>query len=204
MARNIPLLERTPFFGNRTSTKAGGDQNGQNLRSASYTVNNANQYTSRGVPSAFDVVGMANTSASVTVNSAAVDYCRGEYFRKEVDENNSNALVHSYVWGLDLSGSLQGVGGVGGLLMVKDVTLLTHFVAYDFNGNVAGLVSASDGANTARYMFALPLVRARACLRVNGPGHQGDQRPGMVMSLRRAGMKDEAESAQVMPAVLVA
>ena len=31
-------------IGNRTSTKAGGDQNGANLRSANYTANNLNQY----------------------------------------------------------------------------------------------------------------------------------------------------------------
>jgi len=70
-----------------------------------------------------------------------------------VDGNNNNALVRSYVWGLDLSGSMQGAGGVGGLLMVKDATLLTHFVAYDLNGNVMGLVSAAYGTNTARYEY---------------------------------------------------
>jgi hypothetical protein len=56
-----------------------------------------------------------------------------------LDGNNGNALVRSYVWGLDLSGSLQRTGDVGGLLIVKDATLPTHFAAYDLNGNVAGL-----------------------------------------------------------------
>ncbi len=36
----------------------------------------------------------------------------------ELDGNN--ALVRSYIWGLDLSGSLQGAGGVGGLLAEVD------------------------------------------------------------------------------------
>ena len=32
----------------------------------------------------------------------------------------NNAVIQSYVWGSDLSGSLQGAGGVGGLLFVCD------------------------------------------------------------------------------------
>jgi YD repeat-containing protein len=39
-------------IGNRQSTTAGGDQSGLNLRSASYSANNLNQYTSRTVPNA--------------------------------------------------------------------------------------------------------------------------------------------------------
>src|SRR5206468_4336619 len=31
----------------------------------------------------------------------------------------NNALIRSYAWGLDLSGSLDGAGGVGGLLMLN-------------------------------------------------------------------------------------
>jgi hypothetical protein len=37
-------------IGNRTQTKAGGDPNGANLRSASYGANSLNQYTNRSVP----------------------------------------------------------------------------------------------------------------------------------------------------------
>jgi YD repeat-containing protein len=47
-------------IGNRTSTKAGGDQNGANLRAATYSANNLNQYTNRTVPGAVDVTGIAN------------------------------------------------------------------------------------------------------------------------------------------------
>ena len=52
-------------IGNRTTTKAGGDSTGANLRSATYTANNLNQYSSRTVPAGFDVIGLANTAASV-------------------------------------------------------------------------------------------------------------------------------------------
>jgi RHS repeat-associated protein len=253
-------------IGNRTTTKAGGDENGANLRSASYTSNSRNQYTSRSVPNTFDVLGIANSGATVTVNSAGA-YRKGEYFRKELTVTNSssavwmgvsataggspvsgnvfvpqtaesytydydgnltqdghydytwdaenrlitiktlpsiagpvrrlefeydcqgrrirkrvydalsggslllerkflydgwnvvaevdgsNALVKSYLWGLDLSGSLQGAGGVGGLVAVKLSSGTAHFVAYDGNGNVAGLVDGSNGAVSALYEY---------------------------------------------------
>src|SRR5205823_12301650 len=47
-------------IGNRASSKAGGDQSGAALRSASYSVNSINQYTSRTVPNALNVLGIAN------------------------------------------------------------------------------------------------------------------------------------------------
>jgi RHS repeat-associated protein len=50
---------------------------------------------------------------------------------------------------------MEGAGGVGGLLKVKDYAESTteHFVAYDGNGNVAGLTDAGTGAVTARYEY---------------------------------------------------
>jgi len=75
----------------------------------------------------------------------------------ELNATNNN-VIRSYMWGLDLSGSLQGAGGVGGLLAIYDAMdwnnqASTHFVAYDGNGNVGGLVSAADGTVTARYEY---------------------------------------------------
>src|SRR5438309_2084191 len=55
-------------IGNRTSTKSGGDQNGLNLRSASYTANNLNQYSNRDVPGSADIIGVADARSTVTVN----------------------------------------------------------------------------------------------------------------------------------------
>jgi len=54
-------------IGNRTSTKAGGDAVGGGLRSANYTANNLNQYSSRDIPGAFDVLGVSLASDTVTV-----------------------------------------------------------------------------------------------------------------------------------------
>jgi RHS repeat-associated protein len=55
--------------------------------------------------------------------------------------------------GLDLSGSVQGAGGVGGVLAVSLATNGTHFAAFDGNGNMMALVSAASGAETARYDY---------------------------------------------------
>ena len=80
----------------------------------------------------------------------------------ELDANGSNAKLRTYVWGSDLSGTLAGAGGVGGLLWLNNVqtsydgqTLPTgvHFVAYDGNGNVLALLKAADGSLSARYEY---------------------------------------------------
>jgi RHS repeat-associated protein len=257
-------------IGNRRNAKAGGDENGANLRSATYTPNNLNQYTSRTVPGAADVMGVAIASNGVTVAGLPA-YRKAEYFRKEVPVNNTsagvwtnlvvstagenpvsgkvfvpqtpesfthdadgnltadgrfnyswdaenrlvkveslassptaskrrvtwefdgksrrirqttydgssgtyvltedlkfvsdgwrhvaelnaanNSLVRSYLWGLDLSGSLDGAGGVGGLLLVNSAANGTHFTCYDGNGNVSALVSAQGTTVTARYEY---------------------------------------------------
>ena len=65
----------------------------------------------------------------------------------------NDALVRSYVWGLDLSGSLNGAGGIGGLLMMNSAANGSHFYTYDGNGNVAALVKATDGTISANYEY---------------------------------------------------
>ncbi len=63
------------------------------------------------------------------------------------------------VWGLDLDGSLQGCGGVGGLLAVSKTNAL-HLAFYDANGNISEYVSPS-GSISAHYQyspFGIPLL----------------------------------------------
>jgi RHS repeat-associated protein len=59
----------------------------------------------------------------------------------------------SYVWGTDLSGSLQGAGGVGGLLAVIDETGSTAYPSYDGNGNVMGYYAADTGESIAEFEY---------------------------------------------------
>ena len=67
--------------------------------------------------------------------------------------NSAKALQRAYMWGLDLSGSTTGAGGVGGLLTVRSVANGVHFVGYDGNGNVVALAKGSDGTLGARYDY---------------------------------------------------
>jgi RHS repeat-associated protein len=71
----------------------------------------------------------------------------------ELNALSSNAAVRTFAWGLDLSGSPQGAGGVGGLLAVVDAAAsATYFAAMDGNGNVSGLISSS-GSVGAKYDY---------------------------------------------------
>jgi RHS repeat-associated protein len=67
--------------------------------------------------------------------------------------DGSNAVTATYAWGLDLSGSRTGAGGVGGLLWANHTQHGRHFYSYDGNGNVCGLTSATDGTRTGGYEY---------------------------------------------------
>lgn len=71
---------------------------------------------------------------------------------------NLTGLVQTYCWGLDLSGSMQGAGGVGGLLWLTSQSMInsqpaTYFYGYDGNGNVKALFGATDGTTVATYEY---------------------------------------------------
>jgi RHS repeat-associated protein len=269
-------------IGNRTNTSQGGDDQGANMQTSTYTTNYQNELTSLTVPSYEEVQGVANSTATVTVNGFSA-YRKDDYFRYELPVSNlssgayssvtvvstvgaasdtssgyiytprtNQTLMHdsdgnvlsdgrwtytwnaenrliamqgiyvtgttpeshrlefkydgkgrriektlyrynsstssysdlvetwtyiydgwnligeirkapfydgirrSYVWGPDLSGSMQGAGGVGGLLMVTDHTGASdehHYVGYDGNGNVAVLVDSGAGTISGRYEY---------------------------------------------------
>ena len=65
----------------------------------------------------------------------------------------SHSALRTYVWGLDLSGTLQDAGGVGGLLAITDASQGSHFCAYDGNGNVMALLKADGTGLTAQYEY---------------------------------------------------
>ena len=69
-------------------------------------------------------------------------------------EEISDTDTKYYVWGLDLSQSLQGAGGVGGLIAsVDDATGDAFYFVFDGNGNVGQLVDSSDGSVAAHYEY---------------------------------------------------
>jgi RHS repeat-associated protein len=67
--------------------------------------------------------------------------------------NPASAVLASFVWGMDLSGSMQGAGGVGGLLTENIVSNGVSFVANDGNGNLTALVNAATGVVSANYEY---------------------------------------------------
>jgi RHS repeat-associated protein len=74
------------------------------------------------------------------------------------EEDTSGATVRrvNYTWGTDLSGTMQGVGGVGGLLRADEVigtaASTLHYYWYDGNGNVVGLMR-TNGIVDAGYRY---------------------------------------------------
>jgi len=75
----------------------------------------------------------------------------GQVLLAVLDE--AGTVQQAYTRGLDLSGTQQGAGGVGGLLWVSAGTNGTHFACFDGNGNVMALVDASSGEESARYEY---------------------------------------------------
>ena len=259
-------------IGNRTVTAVGGDANGTALRTAGYNTGVLNQYGTRSVPGALDMLGFADPASTVTANGQST-YRRNEYFQlplaisnasspvyqsitvsavnggsssnitgnvllpaagevytHDLDGNltadglwtytwdganhikameslssvpaqarrrlefeydylerrisktvktwdgsayvwqsqskylydgwnlvgefdSNNSLIRSYQWGLDLSGSSEGAGGVGGLLWVTTASGVNYFPAYDGNGNVVEFIDASTGLSAAQFEY---------------------------------------------------
>ena len=153
-------------LGNRTSTKAGGDQQGLNLREASYTTNSLNQYQQRTVPGAVDVRGSAHAAATVTVNNQATSR-RDDYFYKELAVDNTSSPIYLPV---NVFAIRAGVGGNGeDAVMQNDGYVylpknLESF-SYDADGNLTsdGRWNYTwDAENRLRSMQAISSVPVEA------------------------------------------
>jgi RHS repeat-associated protein len=64
----------------------------------------------------------------------------------------TNTMMRKFVWGLDLSRTPQGAGGVGGLFAIQGGAE-SHLPCFDGNGNVMALVKASDQSISGRYEY---------------------------------------------------
>jgi RHS repeat-associated protein len=76
--------------------------------------------------------------------------------RRVLEELNSNYVtLRSYTRGLDMSRSLEGAGGIGGLLALTTYNLqpTTYNYFYDGNGNIIDLVG-DDGSEQAHYQYS--------------------------------------------------
>jgi len=75
------------------------------------------------------------------------------------DYNPSGTVIarHYYTWGPDVSGSIDGAAGIGGLIEILDQTATTSTVSlpiYDGIGNLTGLVDGATGAREATFIYS--------------------------------------------------
>ena len=76
---------------------------------------------------------------------------------QEIPTSQLHSLTSSYFWGNDLSGSLHGAGGIGGLIANSPFSKGGgggfYFYNYDANGNVINLID-SEGETAAHYEYS--------------------------------------------------
>ena len=85
-------------------------------------------------------------------NGCSVYYYDDWNMIHETKISDSYQITHvDYFWGPDLSGTLQGAGGVGGLVAVS-INGFFYFPGYDNNGNVVGYWDES-GSLVAEYAY---------------------------------------------------
>jgi len=79
-----------------------------------------------------------------------------------------------YTWGTDLSGSMQGAGGVGGLLAAEEKTgsyIDTYSFLYDANGNVTQVIDDGTTAGIAAHYEYTPFGQAAISSSPDGSGY---------------------------------
>ncbi len=86
----------------------------------------------------------------------------------EVADDQTTATTNIYVWGLDLSGTLQGAGGVGGLLsqtIITPTTVSSYFPLADAK-SCKDRARAESYANSTchRPRSTTPYRRTRRCI----------------------------------------
>ncbi len=156
-------------IGNRKSTASGGDATGSNLRSATYFINNLNQYTSRSVPGYATILGSANSNATVSVNlQRAVR--QGNYFADEVPVTNTSAAIYQSLTNLAVLNNGTNaditVTNLGSVLIPQT----PEAFVYDLDGNMTtnGRWTALwDGENRATNFTSLSTLPTAAKIKVD-------------------------------------
>ncbi len=101
----------------------------------------------------YDYMGRRFSKTVDSVSTNHFIYDGWNLISETVNSTTNNASTNHYVWGLDLSGNLQGAGGVGGLLGVIESNDEVYFPAMDANGNI---IEYTDGSGTnivAHYVY---------------------------------------------------
>ena len=154
---NLGVTLGTDPLWQNVSVSAGGTASTGNLllppATQSFTYDDDGNMTFDGVWNYYYVYNWATSAYSGTAASDTKFYW-DEWNLIHETTSGTGAGWKSYMWGLDLSGTEQGAGGVGGLLLFRDSAQGAHFPAYDGNGNVTKLISTTDSTTTAEYEYA--------------------------------------------------
>ena len=131
---------------------------------APYTVTYAYDHRGRMVSKRITENDGSNSPISILHSTFVWD--DWNIIRESVRNGDGSATVTDNAWGLDLDGTLQGAGGVGGLLAVVRSDCVTtnsstpnsstpqlFFPTYDANGNVSEYVS-TNGEVVAHYDYS--------------------------------------------------
>ena len=145
-------------IGNRTSTAFGGDQfTGSYLRSASYVNNSLNQMTTRDVPGYLNIVGTANSNATVTLwttNGLWAQASRhAEYYRGELAVNNSTGALYLTITNLAVLPNGTNSDIITNSIGNAFVPLTPESFTYDADGNLTsdgGFTNLWDAENRVR------------------------------------------------------
>ncbi len=138
--------------------------NAENRLIATESLNDPKIVGQQKLTFAYDYMGRRIKKAVATWNGSAFEleytstfiYDGWNMIREERDYAHAPDQAISYVHGLDLSGSLQGAGGIGGILTaVRESSTETniHYFTYDANGNTGQLLDAS-GSIAAHYEYS--------------------------------------------------
>ena len=108
----------------------------------------------------YDAMGRL-VQLSYTVNSVTkteiLSWAGWTLMTREIFSGNAVSETHRYTWGTDLPGTMEGAGGVGGLLAIErnvagSNTWDIRYTHADANGNIIALTNSS-GAVSARYRY---------------------------------------------------
>jgi RHS repeat-associated core domain len=140
-----------PGFGGTITYDENGNLTHDGVRSFSYDAENRLISVTQGGSTwnyKYDYLGRRIEKSGTGIATTRFVY-DGWNLIAELD--GSGTIVRRFAWGLDVSGSLQGAGGIGGLLVVDD-GVSRRYPAYDASHNVIALYK-TDGSLGAAYEY---------------------------------------------------
>jgi len=131
-----------------------------------------------------------NPGEWVEVRSTAFVWDNDRIAAEVISYTNGVVTTNAYFWGVDMSGTVDGAAGVGGLIRAS-LNGFDVLYCYDAHGNVTELIDAYSGAVVAKYRYGVfgETVRAEGPLAAANPWRFAtryhDDETGLVMFPRR-------------------